>query len=316
MKCPMDSCPRWRDGVCEAGDPLLTDGAAQKPAGPSRNSLVLASLEVGRLLADSNRQVFRAQGTCMYPDVRPGDILRIGSRPASEVRVGDIAVCRRPHLLFGHRVIGKGVQDGRAFVLTRPDRARSGDDGPTFDEDLLGVVTAIERAGRRLSPEEIKYSRPASTSLSFRLAFIDFRIRARYQGLKWLGRVQENPIYRMIARPLIRLFRGRPAFSVQLPMKSVGDSLFQSIPLDAFDFRPDGDAGRLSNRWTLAVTFRGDRRAAALARFERCPVESAAPHWRLVELLVRTRYRGAAIEKQLVERARLARKGRATIHTP
>src|SRR5512136_1699800 len=115
------------------------------PSSLANPSLVLASLDIGRVLADRDGVTFRAQGTCMYPAVRPGDVLRIQSRAAAQVNVGDMAVCRGDDFLFSHRVIAKGECDGRAFIVTRPDRAHNESDAPTFDEDLLGVVVAITR---------------------------------------------------------------------------------------------------------------------------------------------------------------------------
>jgi len=87
----------------------------------ARFSLVLASLDMGRVLADRDGVTFRAQGTCMYPNVRPGDVLRIRSRAAAQVNISDLAVCRGNGFLFSHRVIAKGERDGRAFIVTRPD---------------------------------------------------------------------------------------------------------------------------------------------------------------------------------------------------
>ena len=110
-------------------------------------SLVRSSLELGRVLADRNGITFRAKGTCMYPTIRAGDVLRILSCRATEVSVGDIAV-PKAGFLFAHRVIATGMEKGRAYIVTRPDIARVGSDGPMFDESLLGRVAAIERNGR------------------------------------------------------------------------------------------------------------------------------------------------------------------------
>ena len=128
-------------------------------------SLVRASLELGRDLADKDAVVFRSQGTCMYPAVRPGDLLVIRSRRAADVRVGEIAVCRGPECLFGHRVIETGLMDGRPFIVTRPDRSGEGaSDGPTFDENLLGVVVEIRRKGRSAPLEKTSFPRPSRTA--------------------------------------------------------------------------------------------------------------------------------------------------------
>ena len=121
-------------------------GASAMPA--AQHTLSLASLDIGRALAERDTITFRAQGTCMYPTVRSGDVFRIQPSPVGDVAVGDIAVCCGQGYLFGHRVIGKGEKLGRAYIITRPDRSRQGNDGPTFDENLLGIVREIKRKGK------------------------------------------------------------------------------------------------------------------------------------------------------------------------
>ena len=160
MPCSVSSCPDWSNRLagCQSSGASREPGSL--PSGQRVCSLVAASLEIGKALADSDRVTFRAQGTCMYPCVRPGDVLRIESRAAEEVAIGDIAVCRRPGYLFGHRTIDKGVEDGRRYIVTRPDRSSSGSDGPTYGEDVLGIVTAIERKGKRVEPRRRRYPWP------------------------------------------------------------------------------------------------------------------------------------------------------------
>lgn len=304
MTCPQDSCPRWSGGSCRADPAKGTagPGPGREAMAPER-SLVLSSLEIGRLLADSDRQAFRARGTCMYPDIRPGDLLRIGSRPAAQVSVGEIAVCRRPDFLFAHRVIGRGIRDGRAYVLTRADKAPGGDDGPTFDDDLLGIVMGIERGGRRISAEKKKYSRPVRILLSVRLGIIESGGLAMFRGRRWIGRLQSTSFYASIGRLFLPAIRRRMSFFVRIPRKIIGDSLYQTIPLDQTDRTGRSDLGLMDERWILAAHFGKAGRAAAWGRFERCPVESGLPQWRLAEMFVRQRYRGTGIEKVLLRRA-------------
>ena len=145
----------------------------------SKFSLVLASLDIGRVLADRDGVTFRAQGTRMYPTVRPGDVLRIRSRLAADVVVGDIAVCRAPDFLFSHRVIDKGLRDGRPFVVTRADRSHEGSDAPTFDENLLGVVIGIERHGKRVPVQPAEHPWLVRRYHAVRLALIEAAPRAQ-----------------------------------------------------------------------------------------------------------------------------------------
>ena len=54
----------------------------------SRRSLAVASLDIGRVLADRDGATYRVQGTCMYPTVRAGDVLRIRSCAAADALRG------------------------------------------------------------------------------------------------------------------------------------------------------------------------------------------------------------------------------------
>ena len=47
-------------------------------------------LELARLLAEIGKATFRASGTCMYPWVRPGDLLHVEPRTARQIAVGEI----------------------------------------------------------------------------------------------------------------------------------------------------------------------------------------------------------------------------------
>jgi hypothetical protein len=87
----------------------------------------------------------------MYPCVQPGDTLHIESRPIEDVKVGDITVVRHDGLLFGHRTIAKGEDEDGPYIVTRPDRSNRGSDGPTYKENILGVVKRIERRGKQAS---------------------------------------------------------------------------------------------------------------------------------------------------------------------
>ena len=175
----------------------------------SRVSLAVAALDIGRVLADRDGVTFRAQGTCMYPAVRAGDVLRIRSCPADEVAVGDIAVCRTPDYLFGHRVVATGVSDGRAYVITRPDRSIQGEDAPTYDEDLLGVVVDIRRRGSSVPLEPKAAPRLQHWYHRTRLALIETAVSGRRRLVGKAARIQDQPAYRSLASR--RFARLRPA---------------------------------------------------------------------------------------------------------
>lgn len=267
---------------------------------PAQRSLSVASLDIGRVLADRDGVTFRAQGTCMYPAVRPGDVLRIRTCTASETAVGDIAVCRRHGLLFGHRVVGKGVRDERAFVVTRPDRARRGDDGPTFDEDLLGVVASITRRGVGVPASGEQDDGRSRLALRLRLALIESAPRVRSRLATALTRAQTHGVYRCVARRAFVLTRPRLEYVVHVPLNAtLGDAVYRRV--DPADFDPDAPwQGRVRDRWSLVLHVNGARKAAATATFER-----SGGVWRRAASHVRQRYCGLGLERLLLARAEL-----------
>jgi len=288
----------------------------QTVAGSAERSLVLASLDIGRVLADRDGVTFRAQGTCMYPCVRPGDVLRIESRTVAGVSVGEIAVCRRPGCLLGHRIIRKSVENGRPHIVTRPDRSSQGDDGPTFDEDLLGVVTAIERNGRRLGTRKPRHGWPMRAYLAVRLTLLEWSPASRDRLLDWLGYVQSTVFYRRAAAFCLRAKRHKLSYVVRVPFQAGNpNNLYHPVTPDEFDPAQPTWQGRSADHWALALHFSGSRQPAALATLALRTPECPEAGWRVEEVRVRTRYRGAGFEEELMRKAReiLSRYG-ASLH--
>jgi hypothetical protein len=302
MACTVSTCPHWSAATadCVLGAPPEAGPAASLRAG----SLVLASLEVGKALADRGRTTFRAQGTCMYPTVRPGDVLHIESRTVEEVVVGDIAVCRRPGYLFSHRTIGKGVEDGRPYIVTRPDRMRQGDDGPTFDDDVLGIITAIERRGRRLPTQPGQYDRPVRACLAARLTLVEALPSARGRLIRALAHIQRATLYRWVGRLWLAITRAQVSYVVQLPLRAgQTHDLFRPLPPDEFNVTQPTWQGRPPDCWTLVLHLNGGRRPAAWATFALCPPECPHAGWWLSEVQARVRYRGLGFEAHLIRKA-------------
>lgn len=269
------------------------------PSSLARSSFVLASLDIGRVLADRDGVTFRAQGTCMYPTVRPGDVLRIQSRAAAQVNVGDMAVCRGDGFLFSHRVIDKGEHDGQAFIVTRPDRTREGSDAPTFDEDLLGIVIAITRNGRSVPLLPAEYSKLVfGYHAASRVMFEAF---PRAQGWLVVGleRLQIRLPYRAIARAWFALVRPRVSYTVRLPLNGkLGDAVYRQLAPDEFDVRATWQ-GRAVERWALALHLNEEREPAAWATF----VRGAGDAWRVDQSHIRVRYRGTGLDNAMMRQA-------------
>lgn len=265
---------------------------------PAESSLLVASLDIARVLADRDGVTFRAQGTCMYPTMRPGDVLRVRSCAAGDVAVGDIAVCRTPDYLFGHRVIATGERDGRAYAVTRPDRSRRDDDAPTFDDDLLGVVVAIERAGRRVPLQPTAYPPLLLLYYRVRLALVETEPRACLLADALAARVQKRAAYGWAARRWYARRRPRLRVTVRLPVSgALAGAVSREIAPSAFD--PERESGGQLERWTLIAQVGTERRPAASLAYTR----DADGEWYQEASVARVRYRGSGLEEALRRRA-------------
>ena len=251
----------------------------------------------------------------MYPSVRPGDVLRIESASVAGIALGDIAVCRRPGYLFGHRTIQKGEDNGRPFIVTRPDRTRAGDDGRTFGEDVLGVVRAIERRGRLLDPGQQRHGLPARFYFAIRAGLIESRLVLRQKLIDTLPLIQQGHVYRSVARHLMSVMGARWIFEVRLPLHTEqAIDLYHPVAADEFDMdRPWLD--RPLESWGLVLRTRNERIPAASATFRRWRAGGPPDGWRLDGLHVRRRYQGAGLEKDLRRKAEeITSRSGATIH--
>ncbi|NQT16235.1 MAG: hypothetical protein HQ582_25985 [Planctomycetes bacterium] len=313
MKCEVASCRHCSSVAqeCALGEP---GAAPARSAARRSDSLVVASVELGKVLADRSATTFRAQGYCMYPLVRPSDVLHIDSRSVEEVGVGDIAVCRREDYLFGHRTIEKGIHDGTPYIVTRPDSARRGSDGPTYDRDVLGIVSSIERNGKRLAPARRQYPIHARLYHSARLTLIGYAFAVRPRLVEFLARIQQVAWYGRAFRSLLAAKGIELSFVAQLPLRTRTGrelALHRSIPSSEFDVSSLAWQGRKVENWRLDLHVDGQRRPAAWASFVLRPPECPFAGWWLDDLQVRVRYRGARFEKELTRKAEemLARGG-------
>jgi signal peptidase I len=277
------------------------------PTSRATGGLPVASLEIGRVLADRDGVTFRAQGTCMYPTIRPGDVLRIRSCKARDVAVGEIAVCRTPGFLFSHRVISKGEREGRAFVVTRSDRNPGAGDGPTFDENMLGVVIAATRNGQPVPLQPARDGLPVRSYHAARLAFIGYVPRLRAFRADVIASAGGRIVQQSLARAWFRLSRPKVKFVVRVPLNvTLGERVYWAV--DPVDFDPAQQChGRVVERWTLAAHLGGALEPAAWATF----VRDSGNFWGVVDSNVRQRYRGVGLEEALLERAKglMARAG-------
>lgn len=261
-------------------------------------SLVVASLELGRELADRGRITFRVYGTCMLPCIWSGDMLTVVTRPVEEISEGDIVVFRRNSALFAHRVILKGVRDGKPYVVSQPDRSEGGDDGPLFDNDILGIVGAIRRhdVDQPLDRQRLRG-----------------RDRLHAQGAEWLDttgrpllskafrRLCQQAWYREIAKRFLDIFYNERRCVVRVPLSAdQTNDLYRLFPAGEFDLTQPLWRREPAKRWVLDVLINDDSEVAGSSLLAwhppDCPRGSG---WWVEETIIRPRYLGAGLEETL-----------------
>jgi len=300
--CPA-SCARTQQQATRDAREALTP---LSEAGPIR--LAVASVEIGRVLAARGKLRFVASGTCMYPNVRPGDVLAVEPRAAGKVAVGDVLVFRRGASLFGHRAVEVGRRDGRTFVITQPDRSSGPDNEAVWEEDVIGIAPAAERRGRRVSLERSR-ARPGAVRgalLAAKLRAIEGEPRLRTAAIAALERLQAQPVYGNVARRVVAGRLAGLAYRVRLPLADGRSrTLFRELPVEeavngglaVLAARPDGA------HWTLAATLPPGDRPIGLVTYAARPPECPFPGWSRERGFVRTRYRGLGLEGDLLAQA-------------
>ena len=220
--------------------------------GTEESGILLKLFELKDVLLSNHKIKFSAKGFCMYPVIQATDKLQIELKKAKEIKVGEVAVYRRNNRLFAHRTIAKGSADGRDYIITCPDNAKIGNDGPSFDENIAGVVTAIERKGRILSVEKKPCSVLKNFYLELYFALLKLRWMAITVALYGLAFLQQSYIFRKIFQLFFRA-SGDLKFSIQLSLNNNLNSLFsRSVSVEELiSFMQEEPEGKI-RKWMLA----------------------------------------------------------------
>lgn len=112
-------------------------GVAGELSGADETALVAALLREGIAVA------FVAEGTSMFPAIRPGDRLVVAPC-ADTLRRNDVALVVAGGKLVAHRVVR--VRNDGGTVVTRGDN-RNAEDPPVGVGSVLGVVREVRRGG-------------------------------------------------------------------------------------------------------------------------------------------------------------------------
>ena len=246
----------------------------------------------------------------MYPCVQPGDTLHIESRSIERIQVGDIAVIRKSGQLFGHRAIAKGENEIGPFIVTRPDRSDDGDDGPTHGENILGVVTRIERRGK----PTITAKMPLGVRAKLRAALWEWwQLNARLRLIRGLERAQRLRFYQAVSPLCLKVFHPNLRYEVRTPLKpGQSHDVYRSFPPDRFDASELLHQGKPVAEWTLSLYLGAARLPAAWVTLVRSHEESSRGNgWQIADAGARVRYQGTGLDRVVVGKATeiLARSG-------
>jgi len=258
---------------------------------------------LGKVLIETGRVSFKASGVCMYPCVKPGDTLCLDPKGVAEISVGDIAVLRRDRVLVGHRVIGCGADARGRYTITRPDSARRGDDGPSYEEDVLGVISSILRKGRPVSTQPREST--SWTRLQVMLLGASYRVQYSWARMlaKLLSFVQRSAPCGFVARHLFRLSGKDVRYSFKLPHRLGKSVLYQSVSPEDLELALSKEATEIVGHWILTAHAGRDPKPSASVTFVFRQKECPFAGWWVGDLWTRFRYRGAGLEDVLLTKA-------------
>lgn len=269
---------------------------------PEPQSLILQLFELAGLFLEKKMIRFTAQGDCMYPCMRQGDVIYIQPKTIEEIQVGEVAVYRRHNRLFSHRAIAKGQNERGRYIITRPDTALYGDDGPTFNEDILGIVAKMERKSRILAPLKRDYNLMEKIWYGFCLKCSYFKQRFLWKIIYIAAFLQQFRLYRLIAELFSRNLAKRISFVFSTFAGGKVTSRFyrkvseQELP----ELIRNNDKNSIS-KWSIALKI-NSKQTASLSFILR-PANCEFSGWWLERARIMIRHRGTIIEKLLLDKA-------------
>ena len=305
MRCQCDHCAEncclWSEWTpCSKRHDYDKSEAAQSFHG-NKGGLAVSSIELGKILAEKGRANFRAYGICMYPSIRPGDKLHIAPKEMEDIYIGDIVVFRSGKNLYGHRAICSGRDERGAFVITKPDNSKWNNDDPSYEKDILGIVSYIERKGRKFRPEE----RPSSLVHIYFYLCLKFSLAAQKIlsiGLNIVSPIQKSIIYREATSHIFDALQLKFSYVVHQPINSgLTSNLYQKLSPDGFNrLNENRRKNEQVNWWRLFIFINNKPQPVAstslICRPKGCPFAG----WWIHDLKVRIPYRGSGIEERLI----------------
>ena len=259
--------------------------------------------ELSKVIVENNLIKFRSRGMCMYPYLRPKDVLCIEPKSVEEIKIGDIAVFRRFDYLYAHRTISKNKYGNLTYILTQPDTSKAGNDGPIFNEDILGIVSKVERRGRILNLS--KDSRVAAKKMfvDFYLRWFHYKIKLFKKIIDLVSHIQKIKFYKKIASCFFSKLCRKIEISVRIPANfEMTSRFYQTVSLE--DSRPlifalDEKNKEMISGWSIVACL--GSKPAGIISFIHKPKDCPYSGWWISQANIRIRYRNSGLEDRLLK---------------
>jgi signal peptidase I len=271
------------------------------PSNISGEICIAEIFELAKVAVENKLVKFRSYGVCMYPTLKPKDILHIEPKTAEEIKVGDIAVFRRLNYLYVHRTIAKGKYGDLSYILTRPDTSKDGNDGPSFNENILGIVSTVERKGRIINLAKEKRAPAKRMFFNFYLKRYHFKKKLFEKIIYVILYIQQIKIYRKIAAFLFSALHKKIYISIRVPLNFKMSSRFhQDISQEDLKLLvSEATEEETLVGWSIIAYM--ESKFAGIISFIHKPKSCPFSGWWISESKIRIRYRGMGIEERLLK---------------
>ncbi len=302
MSCQIENhkkiCGRLYNSVPCCDDALENYFPLSFPGAQSEVCIVEV-FELAKTAAENKLIRFRSKGTCMYPCLMPGETLHVEPKTAEQIKINDIAVFRRSDYLYAHRTIDKGKYGDASYILTRPDRSENGNDGPSFDSDIIGVVASVERKGNGAHSLEKKDI--TSTKGKFLKLYNKWHLFKKVALAKIIIPIlyiQQIRIYKKIAAFLFLALRKKIDLSLRSPLNfKITSRFYQDISREDLKSLVSEAKEGVPIGWSIVASM--DSIPSGTVSFVHKPQGCLFSGWWISGLNVRIRYRGMGIEEHL-----------------
>lgn len=112
--------------------------------------MLVGSLDLSKqILARGCNLRIRSVGTCMYPFLQTGSIIKVKSVNQNDIYIGDIILFWVGEKMMAHRLVRKYIYNSKTILITKGDTSTCFDKPINF-ENVLGKVIEIEKAKKKI----------------------------------------------------------------------------------------------------------------------------------------------------------------------